>query len=130
MNNIVLVGRLVKEVELKKTPNGITYTRFNLACRGKQKNEKGEAHADFFICIAWRENAERLSKYSRKGDLLTVSGFMLSRAFKNEKGDNTTIWEVNAENIEFHGNRMEKGEDNKSSSDPSLKEIDDEDIPF
>lgn len=121
MNKITAIGRLTKEIELKKTAVGTTYCRFNLACKSKQKGENGENQMDFFLCVAWRNTAELMQKYCKKGNLLLVSGFMNSRTYKAKNGEKTTIWELNVEDLEFVSQKTD---------DPSLTEIEDEECPF
>ena len=70
MNKIILVGRLTKDPELQTTNNGTSLLRFNVACKSKMRDEDGEQKVDFFVCVAWREKAELIHKYCKKGSML------------------------------------------------------------
>ena len=142
MNKIQLVGRITKDVELQTTMNGVDYVRFNVACKSKMKNADGETQTDFFICVAWREKAELLAKYCKKGDLINIMGAMGSRKYDNA-GEQATVWEVNIEDVEFLTTRADreqsqaeeklKTKTKSKSKEPELTpldDIDDDDLPF
>lgn len=137
MNKIIISGRLTKDVELSKTSNGTVLTRFNVAVASEIKNADGERQADFFVCIAWRETAEAIAKYFKKGSPIELFGSMNSRKYESEKGTQT-IWELNVNGWSFPPmNKDEKEENNKTSknkkaSQPELEplDIDDDDLPF
>lgn len=135
MNKISLVGRIVKAPELATTNSGINYCRFNVACKGKMKDEDGELKTDFFSCVAWRNMADNIHKFCEKGSLLQVSGTMTSRFYEKENGTKQTIWEVNVEDVEFLSSKTETGSQDtktntKKSSNVDMKSIDDDDLPF
>ena len=67
LNNCVIIGRITKDPELKKTQSGVSFIRFTLAVNRSFKDDSGETQADFINCIAWRAQAENLAKYMRKG---------------------------------------------------------------
>lgn len=86
INRVVLVGRLTREAEIKKTGSGITMATFTVACdRVKKKDE--EKQADFIRCIAWRQSAEYMEKYSAKGMVVAVDGRLQTGSY--EKGGQT-----------------------------------------
>lgn len=125
MNSIVVFGRLTKELELKTTSSNLTYARFNLASKSSIKNEKGEYETNFFPCLIWRDKAERLNKFVKKGDQLIVKGSINSRTYQ-KNGENTQIWEVNVEDFSFV---------NGENTDKTPKELlpfeeNEEDLPF
>ena len=126
MNNISIVGRLTKDVELSKTPTGIEYARFNVAVTSEFKTEDGEKKADFFPCIAWRENAKNISKYFKKGYPIGIIGSMNSRTYQKEDGSNQNIWELNVKNFSFVGSN----DDKKAKDTSDLEPIDDDNLPF
>lgn len=78
MNTVAEIGRLTKDVELKKTPNGKTYGRFTLAVNRRYKNSNGTYDADYFNCVVWGLTAENLAKFTKKGSLIGVSGTLQS----------------------------------------------------
>ena len=141
MNNISIVGRLTKDVELSTTASGIEFARFNVAVASEFKSADGEKQADFFICIAWRETAKNISKYFKKGYPIGLVGSMNSRSYEKEDGSKQLVWELNVKNFSFVGSsndESEKPETNKGSK-KSKKETqmqitpvdeDDDNLPF
>lgn len=136
MNKIVLVGRIVKAPELNTTSGGVSYCRFNVACKGKIRDEDGELKTDFFSCVAWRTIADNIHKFCDKGSLLQISGTMGSRFYEKENGTKQTVWEVTVEDVEFLSSKAENGsqeketKSKKKSSDVDMEPIDDDDLPF
>lgn len=120
MNKIVLVGRLTKDTELQTTTSGISLCRFNVACKSKQKDENGDTKVDFFVCVAWREKAELIHKYCKKGTLLQISGNMSSRNYEKQDGTKQTIWEVNVEDTEFLSS---SGEEERNTEVPKVTKV-------
>ena len=136
MNNISISGRLVKDIELSRTANGTTLTRFNVAVPSELKDENGDRKADFFICIAWRENAESIAKYFKKGSPIELYGSMNSRSYVKD-GKTSTIWELNVKGWGFAQTNKDETQETKSNkskkgSQAELTPIDesDEDLPF
>lgn len=108
MNSIVVFGRLTKDLELKTTSGNLAYARFNLASRSSIKDEKGEYKTNFFPCLIWRDKAERLFKFVKKGDQLVVKGSFNSREYE-KNGEKSTIWELNVEDFAFvNGDSIDK----------------------
>lgn len=144
MNKIILVGRLTKDPMIQTTNNGTSLLRFNVACRSKFRDEDGKQETDFFVCVAWREKAELIHKYCKKGSMLQISGSMGSRNYEKQDGTKQTIWEVNVEDFEFLSSTNEENAEKeektvtkeKSEATPKqtkltpLDDVDDNDIPF
>lgn len=137
MNKIVLVGRIVKAPELNTTNGGVNYCRFNVACKGKTRDDDGKIKTDFFPCVAWRAVADNIHKYCEKGSLLQISGTMGSRFYEKENGTKQTVWEVSVEDVEFLSSKAEndsRGRGTKAiqekSSDVDMEAIDDDNLPF
>ena len=102
MFNVVSIeGRLVKDAEVKTTPNGISVSTFSIAVSRDYKNSNGEYDSDFFDCVAWRNNAERISKYFHKGDGVGIVGRLQTRTYKDKNGVNRKAIEIIAESIHF-----------------------------
>lgn len=101
VNNVVLVGRLTKEIELKKTNSGLSVATFTVACdRRGQKNPDGTSQADFISVTAWRQSAEFLGQYAHKGAMVAVEGRIQTRSFDDQKtGQKRWVTEVVAENV-------------------------------
>lgn len=84
VNNVVLVGRITKDVELKYTNAGIPYTQFTVAVDRGVKDANGERQADFIGCVAWRQSADFMSKYIKKGYMISVQGRIQTRNYQQD----------------------------------------------
>ena len=94
INNIVLVGRTTKTIELKQNKNGTNYVQFTLAVNRPYKDEQGQQQADFITCVAWNKTAETLSTYVSKGTMIGVEGRLQVRNYENEAGVRQYLSEV------------------------------------
>lgn len=112
MNRVVVVGRLVKDPELKKTATGSSVVSFTLAVDNRTKNG-GERTASFFPCTAWNATAENVAKFMRKGSLVGVDGRLNQRSYQSKDGRNVNVIEIVAEQVQF---LERKGESSANSS--------------
>ena len=101
MNKVILVGRLVKDPELRKTNNDISVVQFTIAVNRTYQTRNGEKTADFINCVAWRNLAELLAKYMRKGSLMGVEGQLQVRTYEDQNGAKKYVTEVICDNIHF-----------------------------
>ncbi len=101
LNQIVLVGRLVKEVEVKKLESGKKVSNVVLAVPRPFKNEEGMYDTDFIECVLWDGIAENTSNYCHKGDIIGVKGRIQTREIEKEDGTKNKIQEVIAEKVTF-----------------------------
>lgn len=100
MNKIILSGRLIADPMMHNTQNNVSVCSFTIAVDRKYSKEK---QVDFINCVAWRQNAEFISKYFKKGKLIAIEGFLQSRSYKANDGTDRTIHEVVVEAAEFAG---------------------------
>jgi len=101
LNKIVLMGRLVKDPELRRTQGGTPVTSFRIAVDRDFKSQDGEKKADFFDVVAWRQTAEFVSKYFTKGRMAIVEGRLQSRDWTDKDGGKRVSIEIIADNIYF-----------------------------
>ncbi len=101
LNNIVLVGRLTADPEIRYTQSGIAQCRFTLAVERNFKNAAGERDTDFIYVVAWRKAAEIIGQYVAKGNLFGVRGSLQSRKYQDKDGNNRTAFEVIVEDFQF-----------------------------
>lgn len=124
MNNVVLMGRICAEPELKYTTNQIPVTSFNLAVnRDKEK-------ADFIPVVAWRQTAEFICKYFGKGSLIALKGSIQSRTYDDKYGNKRTAIEVVAEHAYFTGEKKEESKADVKPGDDFEEIIGDDSLPF
>ena len=99
INNVVLVGRLTRAVDLRFTSNGVAFASFTVAVDHTFKKEGGEREADFINCVMWRKAAENFANFTRKGSLVGIEGRIQTRNYENQQGQKVYITEVLAENF-------------------------------
>ena len=109
VNNVVLVGRLVRDVDLRQTSTGKMMTYFTLAVNRNFKNEQGEQAADFIGCVAFDKKAENMARFLSKGSLISVEGRISTRNFQGNDGKTVYVTEVVASNITFLENKKQQG---------------------
>lgn len=101
INNVVLVGRLTKDPDLKYTGSGTAVATFTLAVNRNFTNQNGEREADFINCVIWRKSAETLANYAKKGVLIGVTGRIQTRSYDNQQGQKVYVTEVIADNFQL-----------------------------
>ena len=101
INNVTVVGRLTRAVDLRYTSNGTAYASFTLATDRDFKNQNGEKETDFINCVMWRKPAENLANYTRKGSLIGIEGRIQTRNYDNQQGQRVYVTEVLAEKFSF-----------------------------
>lgn len=97
---MVLIGRLVRDPELRKTTNGTSVCSFTLAVNRRQ-NQDGTQDADFINCVAWNKLADNIQLYQKKGNQLGIEGRINTRSYDNQQGQKVYVTEVVAENVQF-----------------------------
>ena len=104
LNKVVLAGRMTADPELKQTPSGVSVLSFTVAVNRSyvsKSSEQGERQADFINVVAWRQTAEFISKYFRKGSAICVSGSIQTRTWNDNSGNKRYATEVVAEEAMF-----------------------------
>lgn len=101
INSTVLVGRLTRDPELKYTGNNIAVASFSLAVNRNFKDANGEREADFINCVIWRQQAENLANWAKKGALIGITGRIQTRSYENQQGQRIYVTEVVAENFQM-----------------------------
>jgi len=147
INNVTLVGRLVRDPELRYTPQSTAVATFTLAINRRFKNAKGEREADFINCVIWRQSAENLSNWGKKGGLIGVTGSIQTRFYENKEGKRVYVTEVLVDNFQMLESRSTREKTGDASSHPATStaqeppelnfghgsgplEISDDDLPF
>ncbi len=139
-NLVVLTGRLTADPELKTTPNGISVTTFSIAVDRRYRSGE-ERQTDFINIVAWRQSAEFITKYFKKGNLIGIEGSIQTRRYQDKNGNNRTAFEVVANNVQFVESKRDassalpEGEpasfSNASANDfADLGDATDDDLPF
>lgn len=140
INNVTLVGRLTKDVDLRYTKTGKAVANFTVACNKPFKNQNGENEADFINCVQFGKGAESTANYMRKGSLIGVTGRIQTRNYENKEGKRVYVTEVVANSVQF----LEFKNDKKPSEQEAINQynndvfgnnaepidVDDSDLPF
>ena len=108
-NNVVLIGRLVRDVDLRQTSTGKEMTYFTLAVNRNFKNEQGEQAADFISCVAFGKTAENMARFLSKGSLIAVEGRLSTRNFQGNDGKTVYVTEVVVGNVTFLESKKQQG---------------------
>lgn len=135
LNNVVLMGRLTATPELKATPDGTSVISFSIAVDRRFQPKAGEKQTDFINCVAWRNTAEFITRYFKKGDMIAVTGAIQMRKYKDNNGNSRTAFEVVIEQATFCGGKStgDSGNNNANSAPepaPRYEDITDEELPF
>ncbi|WP_416470148.1 single-stranded DNA-binding protein [Streptococcus thermophilus] len=112
MNSVCLVGRMTKDAELKHTGNNIAVASFSLAVNRNFKDANGERETDFINCVIWRQQAENLANWAKKGALIGITGRIQTRNYENQQGQRVYVTEVVAENFQMLESRAAREDGN------------------
>ena len=132
LNKVILGGRLTADPELKQTPQGVAVTSFSIAVNRKGK----DAQADFISCVAWRQTADFICRYFKKGSSICISGSIQTRTWNDQQNNKRYATEVVAEEAFFVDSKAEGGAgfDEPAfqvQNAPKFEEVaSDDDLPF
>ena len=101
INRVTLIGRLVRDPDLRRTNDGTMVASFTIAVNRNYTAKDGQQQADFINCVVWRKTAETLEKYCRKGNLIGLDGRLQTRTYENAQGQRVFVTEVVCDNIQF-----------------------------
>lgn len=143
LNSTCLVGRLTKDAELRYTPSNQAVATFTLAVNRNFKNQNGDREADFINCVIWRQQAENLANWAKKGALIGITGRIQTRNYENQQGQRVYVTEVVAEQfqlLESQKERSNQGQSQGYGQTPDFGrneqmqsrplDISDDDLPF
>lgn len=143
INNVVLVGRLTSDPELRTTNSGTSVCSFTIAIDDRQKNPDGTKNTNFFNCTAWQQSADNMTKFLKKGSLVGIVGRLSQRRFVRKDGTKGSVVEIICDSVQFlepkDKNRPEQEESVSFESDipaqddsKNLDTLDlpDDDLPF
>lgn len=108
INNVVLVGRMTRDAELRYTPQNQAVATFSLAVNRNFRSQNGEREADFINCVIWRQQAENLANWAKKGALIGITGRIQTRNYENQQGQRVYVTEVVADNFQLLESRASR----------------------
>lgn len=115
INRVVLIGRLTRDPELRRTPQGDAVTSFTLAVNRNYTSKDGQEQADFINCVVWKKSAENVEKYCSKGSLVGVEGRIQTRSYDNSQGQKVYVVEVICDSVQFL--------DTRKSNQPNSQQV-------
>lgn len=133
MNNVTLVGRLTKNVELKYTSSQTAVATGTLAVNRQFKSANGEKETDFINIVAWRKTAEILSNYASKGSQIGVTGRIQTRNYEDKDGKRVYVTEVVAESVallDSKNNQQSQSKQETPFGNSEPMDVSDLDLPF
>ncbi len=105
INQVILVGRLTRDPDLRYTQDGKAVAHVTLAVSRNFKNAGGEINTDFVNCTLWQKTAENTANYCKKGSILGVTGRIQTRNYQNNEGKRVYVTEVLADSVKFLGGK-------------------------
>lgn len=131
LNQITIMGRLVRDPELRFTAAGKPVANFNVAVERDFIND-GQREADFIEVVAWNTVGEFVSKYFRKGSMIAVVGRLQSRKWEDSSGNKRTSWEVKADSVYFADSKKSESNTATTATPQTFVELPDDDsqLPF
>ncbi len=110
LNKAILIGRLVADPELRTTPNGVYVCTFRIAIDRSYAQKGGERQADFISIVTWRNTAEFVHRYFKKGSDIAIDGSIQTRDYTDRDGNRRFAVEVVADNVHFVGRKQQSGQ--------------------
>lgn len=143
LNCVAIMGRLVADPELKTTGSGVSVCSFTIAVDRNFVKNGEERQTDFIDIVAWRNNAEFISRYFHRGSMIAIEGTLQSRNYEDKNGNKRKSTEVVVNNVSFCGSKSESGTGTREGSpmyqpapsfatadEGDFKEIPEDDLPF
>lgn len=118
MNKVIMMGRIVTDLELKSTPQGVNVCTFRIAVDRNFQKKGEERKSDFFNVVAWRSNAEFISRYFSKGKPILIEGELNTRQYTDKNGNPSTWYEIVVDRQYFVGNKSDGSGSYSQSGDP------------
>lgn len=133
INRVVLVGRLTRDPELRRTQNGTAVASFSLAIDNRLKDEDGNKTTSFIPCVVWNQQAENCVRFIHKGSLVGIEGRLNQRTYQNKEGNNVQVIEVMCDSVQFLEPKKDETQSATQSSENNKKVDnvpDDDSLPF
>lgn len=133
LNKVILMGRFTRDPELRSTPQGVSTCSFSIAVDRNFVRQGEKRKADFINCVAWRQTAEFISKYFKKGSMVALEGSIQTRSWDDQDGKKRYATEVVVANVYFADSK--KDETSSMGEIPDIGEVPDmgafdDDLPF
>ena len=118
-NKVIMLGRITKDLELKTTPNGVSVLTFSIAVDRRFQQKGEDKKTDFFNCVAWRNEADFISRYWSKGRAILIEGELQNRSYKDKNGVEKWVTEIIVDRACFTGEKAgNEGGNTNGNPDP------------
>lgn len=117
LNNVVIMGRLTKDIELLRKAGDRKVTNFTVAVDRNFVDEDGERQADFIRCVAWNGTAEFIEKYFRKGSMIALTGWIQTGSYEDEDGKTVFTTDIVVNTVSFTGERADRDDDDEEEEE-------------
>ena len=107
LNSVIIMGRLTADPELRTTPSGVSVTRFTVAVDRRFQRQGEDRQTDFINVVAWRQTADFVTRFFKKGQMIAVQGSLQVRNYEDKNGNKRTAYDVVADNVSFCGSKSE-----------------------
>lgn len=112
LNKVILMGRITQDLEVRQTPSGVSVLSFTVAVQRSYARQGEERQTDFINCVAWRQQAEFIGRYFRKGRMIALEGNLRTRTFDDKNGTKHYVTEVFVDNVSFTGEKSDNNNGN------------------
>lgn len=138
INRVILVGRLTRDPELRRTTTDVAVASFTLAVDDREKDANGERTTTFIDVTIWRDQADNVAKFCRKGNLVAVDGRLRQRRFERKDGTKGSTFEIVADSVQFLEPKKDLPANGELLDEPAPDEsknldaidVTDDDLPF
>ena len=121
LNFIVIMGRLTRDPEIRRTASGTAVANFSVAVERDFQNQDGSRETDFIDCVAWKQTAEFVGKYFSKGKMMAVKGRLQIRSWTDKDGNKRRTAEIVVDNVYFVGSKTDSGNGNSGAAYPDSR---------
>lgn len=116
LNKVILMGRITQDLEVRQTSSGVSVLSFTVAVQRSYAKQGEERQTDFINCVAWRQQAEFIGRYFRKGRMIALEGNLRTRTYDDKNGTKHYVTEVFVDNVSFAGEKADDLQQNNQSS--------------
>lgn len=137
-NKVIMLGRITKDLEIKTTPAGVSVLTFSVAVDRRYQEKGADRKSDFFSCVAWRNEAEFISRFFTKGSAILIEGELQNRSYKDKNGAEKWVTEIIVDRATFTGEKSDKSgnaeptapTEQETSAEPTAPARQDDEYPF
>ena len=120
-NKVIMLGRITNDLEIKTTPSGVSVLTFSIAVDRRYQEKGVERKSDFFNCVAWRNEAEFISRFFTKGSAILIEGELQNRSYQDKNGVGKWVTEIIVDRATFTGEKKTAGGSSPDTADNAIR---------